>query len=232
MKRLFPSLVCLLLAFAALAPAARAADFKLAGVNMDRLFNDYYKTGQANDRLDKQREAYRQYIVEQQVEIKKLEDTYKQLRDDSMSVAYSPEAQKQKADEAATLDAQRKAKMADVQAFNKDKMKVLMEKFQQERADIVVEINKTVGTLSEQEGYQLVLDTSGLTSNQIPTVVYLKADLDITERVLAKLNAGHEQEVADRKAAAKKAEEAEKAHPTGNNAPTPNPIALPDHGKK
>ena len=43
----------------------------------------------------------------------------------------------------------------------------------------------------------MVLDTSGKTSNLIPTIIYSKGGNDLTDEVVAILNKGHEQEVAD-----------------------------------
>ena len=51
--------------------------------------------------------------------------------------------------------------------------------------------------VAKNKDFDIVLDTSGKTSNLIPTIVYSKGGNDLTDEVVVILNKGHEKEVAD-----------------------------------
>ena len=57
------------------------------------------------------------------------------------------------------------------------------------RQGIVDELMKTVGEFGKAEGYDLVLDRSGMTMNMIPLAVYSAPELDVTDQLIARLKA-------------------------------------------
>jgi len=51
----------------------------------------------------------------------------------------------------------------------------------------VDELLKEVAAFAEAEGFDLVLDRSGMTMNMVPLAVYSAPELDVTERLIERL---------------------------------------------
>ena len=94
-------------------------------------------------------------------------------------------------------------KKNEIKDFVRNKDKELGKRYLDLRAELVKEISAFVKVYAKEKGFDLVLDTSGLTRNFIPVVVYFPEESDVTEDVLAELNRGHEEEVAKAKEAMK-----------------------------
>lgn len=54
--------------------------------------------------------------------------------------------------------------------------------------ELLARIREEIALHAEVEGFELVLETSGTTSSQVPTLLYSRNAIDITEAVLARLN--------------------------------------------
>ena len=66
-----------------------AGDQKIAVIDMDRLFTEYYKTKISDANLKKQADIFRNYAEKLKDSMTKLQEEYKKLRDDSLNVALS-----------------------------------------------------------------------------------------------------------------------------------------------
>jgi Skp family chaperone for outer membrane proteins len=51
----------------------------------------------------------------------------------------------------------------------------------------VDELMGALKSFAEEEGYDLVFDTSGLTMNAVPLAVYADKSLDVTERIVERI---------------------------------------------
>jgi Skp family chaperone for outer membrane proteins len=58
------------------------------------------------------------------------------------------------------------------------------------RGDIVQDIMKVVDTKVKGEGYDLVLDSSGLGISQVKVVLYSAPSMDFSDSIITTLNAG------------------------------------------
>ncbi len=77
-----------------------------------------------------------------------------------------------------------------MEQFVKDRGKQLSELENKQREEIIKEITQEVKRRAALDGYTLVLDRSGRTTNNISAVVFYQNTLDITEAVLRELNRG------------------------------------------
>ncbi len=184
-------------------PIVRAQ--RIGYVDMDKLFQGYYKTLTSDSAFQKQKELYRQHAKDLVAEIEAIKQQRDQLQEDSLNIALSDEARNQKRRAAAEKDAVYQEKKKELKAFVQDKDKELGKKFLKLRADIVKELTEYIKGYAKEQKYDLILDTSGLSKNFIPVIVYYPADQDLTETLLTRLNRGHEDEVAKAKAEKKKA---------------------------
>ncbi|MCM8534683.1 MAG: OmpH family outer membrane protein [Lentisphaeraceae bacterium] len=186
---------------------------KIGTIDMDKTFLKYYKTINAEKRLKKQVRIMEDRAVEMDKRHKKIIGEYEKLVAESASVLLSEDARKQKKEDAESKGAEIRMIEKTMRSFNKDARGLLSKQHNQSRADILEEIKKVISMVSKNKGYDLVLDSSGKTSNLIPVIIYNKGSFDVTDEVLKVLNKGHEQEIADweKEKAAKKAEKAKAA---------------------
>ena len=111
------------------------------------------------------------------------------LREAAKNPLLSEEARMQKRSEA-------EDKLTELQEFElrarrtqETKLKQMREQVLKSRQAIVDELLETVNQFAKANEYDLVLDRSGLTMNAVPLVVFSNPDLDVTERMIAYLQA-------------------------------------------
>ncbi|MCM8527743.1 MAG: OmpH family outer membrane protein [Lentisphaeraceae bacterium] len=172
---------------------------KIATIDMDRTFLDYYKTIGAEKKLKKQVRIMEDRAAEMERRHKTIVAEYQKLLNESSSVLLSEEARAQKKEEAENKAGEIKTIERTMRSFNKDARGMLAKQHNDSRQDILEEIKKVIEMIAKNKTVDLVLDTSGKTSNLISGVVYNKGNNDITEEVLSILNKGHEKEVEEYK---------------------------------
>lgn len=180
----------LLLASFALLPALPAQEIKIAVVDMQEALNQFYKTeiqvNQINQLADEkrknldERQAAYQQMMSQMVE---LDGVYK---DTALAQAKREEALKK----LQALDEERMAKGKEISDAQRKAQTEVMTARQEMEENLVGEIRKTVESIVESQGYDLVFDKSFLPKAN-KAILYTSANVkDLTEEIIATLNAG------------------------------------------
>ncbi len=189
-------------------PAPAGAQTRFGFVNMDKVFQGFYKTINADARFQKQKQLYTQHAKELAEEITAIKRQRDALQEAALNIALSDEVRAQKRKAAADKDALYEEKKKELKQFVQSKDRELGKKYLDLRANLVKEITDFLAGYAKKNGYDILFDSSGQTRNFIPVAVYFRKDLDLTEKVLTAINRGHEDEIAaakKKKAAAKKA---------------------------
>lgn len=189
-------LACLL-AFCLAGFGAQAGDVKIAIVDMERIFQDYYKTKIQDANLKRQAEIFKDYSDKLSDSLQKMQDEFKSLRDSSQNIALTDVERESRRLAAQDKYRQVTAKEAEMRQYNREKQRQLRDDFEKMRTDIIEEIKRIVKERCALEGYSLVLDKSGMTLNNIPAIIYFNPAMDITEGVIKDLNRGHETELSN-----------------------------------
>jgi Skp family chaperone for outer membrane proteins len=174
--------------------AAQAAD-ETAYIDMSAAFQGYYRTQQSESQLKEQEDAYKaraQELAEEMEAVRKQRD---ELQEKALNVALSEEVRKQSRGAAQMADRMYQERQQELRNFYAEKQQELREKYLQMRDEIVKEILDTVRQFAAEQGYAVVLDVSGMTNNYLPVVIQYPKEKEITETILGKLNAGHEDEL-------------------------------------
>jgi Skp family chaperone for outer membrane proteins len=174
-----------------------AEDLKIAFVDMDKVFQGYYKTPAATEELNKHVNIVREYGINLSKERDALHDEYKVLRDESQNIAYNEEVKEQKQKEAKLKLMLLQEKENEIRRYSQDKEREIQEKQLKQRNKLAKEISDFIHEFANNENYDLVLDSSGLTMNGIPAFVYYKKEMDITDTILSLINKGHQGEPID-----------------------------------
>jgi len=167
---------------------ATAEPQKVATVNMTRLLNEFYKTKQAENEERVQTEDIKKRDAERQSSIEAIVEELRKLQNEFSDPSLSPEKKKSIAKIAndrntnlAGLRQERKEFLDRSRRALNQKMGGLMNEI---RMAVIEGVNTHAATLD----VDYVFDQSGLTTNQVPFLVYVRDRTDITEGVLAKLN--------------------------------------------
>lgn len=168
---------------------------KIGFINMEATFQGYYKTIQASGNIKQQENIYREYVLNMEKEREKLGEEFNRLRDESLNIALSEEVRNQKKQEAQTKYLLLQEKENEMENYNKSKQSELRKQYDKQRDRLVKEISDVVQVYAQNEGYDMILDSSGNTFNGIPAFIYYKPEFEVTEAILALINKGHEQEL-------------------------------------
>ena len=188
MKRIIGCFIVLLLIVNL---AAIAAEQKICVVDMDKVFNSYYKTKLEDAKIKKQTEVFKDYLKKQTDARGKIEASFVELRDASQNIGLSDVERENKRIEAQDKYRELQAKDVEIQQYNQQKRQFIVNEYERIRKELIKEITTVIQSRAKREGCTFVLDYSGNSMNNIPTVVYYDQATDITDAVLKEVNLGH-----------------------------------------
>ena len=176
-------------AICALATAGWAAELKIATVDLDKVFTAHPKTLAAEAELKKAETGVEAELEKLKAEGLALQEEVAKLREAAKNPLLNEDARLKKRDEA-------EEKLTQLQEFElrarrtqETKLKQMREQVLKSRQAIVDELTQAVVQFAQANEYDLVLDRSGLTMNAVPLVAYAAPELDVTERLIAYLQA-------------------------------------------
>ena len=168
--------------------AAQEAKIKIATVDMQELFQQYYRTNEAQKQINVERSRIQKDNNERLTRIRELENNLgnlkKQIEDpsvnDNKKQTLFKDWQMQQ-QEGIALERERKE-------FLQRRNQMLNEKMVQRMKGILDEIRKLVEEQAKTDDYDYVFDKSGLSTSQVPFLLYTKDATDITAGLLKDLN--------------------------------------------
>ncbi len=168
--------------------ATANAELKVATVDVQKLFADYYKTHEAQAEVDKAAQTVQETNNTRAETIKKMEadfnDMVKKLQDPMLNEKDKKDLEQKaqiKRQEVIALEQERRG-------FVERQLKSLQEQMKVRSTKIMGEITKVAEGFATKGNYDLILDKSAqaLRSNQV--FVYTKPSMDITPAVMKELN--------------------------------------------
>jgi len=169
---------------------AQAEDSKLniATVDMQELFKSYYRTAEAQEQINVERARIQKENNERMERIRELEENLQKLRKQVEDTTLSQSKRME-------LQEESKAKLQEGVALNRERQefiqrrdRALNEKMVQRMKSILEEIRKLVEERAKVGDYDYVFDKSGLSTTQVPFLLYTKDATDITAGLLETLN--------------------------------------------
>jgi Skp family chaperone for outer membrane proteins len=167
---------------------AQGSKPKVATVDMQQLFKEYFKTNEAQQQINVERSKIQKDNNEKLTSIRDIESSLtvlkKDLEDPTLSAQKRQETYKEhqtKFQEAVQLDKERREYLG-------RKNQALNDKMTQRMRGILEEIRKVVEERAKAEDYDYVFDKSGTSTSQVPFLLYTKEAADMTEALLKDLN--------------------------------------------
>ena len=193
MKRILAALALAL----TLSAGARAAELKIAVIDMQKTFQEYEKTKTIEIKLNQQMEVFKEYSGQLNQQYQNLRKQYESARDDSQNIAYSAAERENKRQKAQQLYESLKLKEQEMTSYTESRKTQIREMYTKLRDEVVNEIRKAVHNKAVIEGYTVVLDQSGGSMDDVGFVIYAQPGLDITDAIIQDLNRGYRKNAKD-----------------------------------
>jgi outer membrane protein len=185
MKKLI--LVAVLSAFA-LPAGAFAQGMKVGTIDMNRAFKEFNKTKDAEKKINDAKDAAKKEYDDRADSYKKALDEINKLNQQLEAPALSADAKTQKAKDRDEKIASIKNMEREINEFRQTREKQLQEQAVRMRDGIVKEITEVVMTKVKAANMDLVFDSSGVSLNGVPTIMFARPDMDFTNDVVTQLN--------------------------------------------
>ncbi|HEY2714325.1 MAG TPA: OmpH family outer membrane protein [Chthoniobacterales bacterium] len=185
MKKLF---LVALLTVCALPFGAFAQGMKVGTIDMNRAFKEYNKTKDAEKKINDAKDSAKKEYDDRADAYKKALDEINKLNQQLEAPALSADAKTQKAKDRDEKIASIKNMEREINDFRQTREKQLQEQAVRMRDGIVKEITAIVLDKVKNSNMDLVFDTSGVSLNGVPTVMYARPDMDFTNDIIAQLN--------------------------------------------
>jgi Skp family chaperone for outer membrane proteins len=204
------------------------AQEKTAYINMEKIFENYYKTVNANIAFEQQKQDFEERITMLRGELEALAKETHKFEEDSQNELLSM---------AVRDDARRKfqlrlerlrGKNDEFERFRQENMQKLQRIRGSKEEELVEELLAMVRKFAEVRGYSHIYEISGRTLNRVPVLLVYPKNQELTDVVINIANAGHEDELAEAKARYEALRN--RANPEGNVGDGNTPATM-DGGK-
>lgn len=170
--------------------ASAQAQLKVGTIDMKQVFDTYYKTKEAEGKINEARTQAKKELDERLDTFNKAQEEAKKLNEE----ANKPElTEKAKAEKSKSLNEKLQALgslQREIQEFQQSRERQLSEQSVRSRNALLEEINKVIEAKVKAGGYDLVLDKSGQSLNAVGVLIHSKESFDFTSDIVSELNKG------------------------------------------
>lgn len=167
---------------------AQIASMKIATVDMNKIFSSYYKTKEAETRVNEARAAAKKELDDRMDNYKKNLDAINKLNEELQKPELSKDAKESKSKARDEKINETKNLEREITEFRTTREKQLQEQAVRMRNGIVDEITKLVQEKVKSESYDIVIDRSGSSLNGVPLLIHAKDSIDFSEEIITALN--------------------------------------------
>lgn len=164
------------------------AQVKVGTVDMDKIFKSYYKTKDAESRINEARASAKKELEDRMDTYKKNLDAINKLNDELQNAALSKEKKDEKTKDRDDKIAEEKNLEREITEFRTTREKQLQEQAVRMRNGIVDEITKLIQDKVKEKNYDYVFDKSGTSLNGVPVVVISRDTDDFSDEIITALN--------------------------------------------
>ena len=166
------------------------AEMKVGTLDMNNVFTQYYRTKDAETKLNEARASAKKELDDRLETLKKSMDDINKISADIEKPELSKDAKEKAAKSRDEKVAEARNLDREIAEFRGTRERQLQEQFMRMRKDIVDDIMKVVTVKVKEAQYDLVLDKSGMSIGQIPVIVYSKETMDFSKDIIDTLNKG------------------------------------------
>lgn len=188
MRILLKKLIPLLVLFAG---TSAFAQFRIATIDLNRVFTNYWKTKQAQIAIDERKADIQKTDKDMLETFNKAKDDYQKMLDSVNDPAVSAEEKDRRKKAAEDKLRDLKEQDENIAQFERGSRTELEDQYNRTRFNIVSDIRTAVSAKAKNDGYTLVIDSQAQTINATPVILYCApGDNDITEAIIKQINVG------------------------------------------
>lgn len=166
----------------------------VAYINMETVFNEYYKTINENIRFEETRQNFMTGFEVLRNEFENTRKEYSQAVADAQNDLLSDAAKATARQKAQALEERLAQKNDEIVQYRQRSMAEMDSNQQAATLNIVAELQTLVEKYAADNGIDLVYEISGRTMNRVPVLLVYPKDKEITDAFVKVCNAGHEKE--------------------------------------
>ena len=170
------------------ATAAQAQSIKVGVVDMNKVFSGYYKTKDAENKINDAREVAKKELDDRMESHKQLLDEINQLNKDIDNAALSATAKTDRQKKREDKIQQVRSLEQEINEFKTSREKQLQEQAVRMRNQIVEEIMTIINAKVKSDNYDLVFDKSGQSLNGVQIVLHSNDKMEFSDDVITALN--------------------------------------------
>jgi outer membrane protein len=171
----------------AFAPSANA-QMKVGILDMNAVFTQYYRTKDAEAKLNESRAAAKKELDDRLETLKKAMEEINKINADLEKPELSKDAKEKAAKSRDEKVAEARNLDREIAEFRGTRERQLQEQFVRMRKDIIDDIMKIVNDKVKSAAYDIVLDKSGMSMGQVPVVLFSAPNLDFSKDIIDTLN--------------------------------------------
>ena len=172
------------------------AQVKVGTVDMNKVFSSYYKTKDAEQRINEARSTAKKELDDRMETYKKNLEAINKLNEEINKPELSKELKDSKSKARDEKIAETKNLEREITEFRSTREKQLQEQAVRMRNGIVDEITKLVQDKVKSDNYDLVFDKSGSSLNGVPMVLYSRDNMEFSGDIITALNKNKPKEAA------------------------------------
>ena len=176
-------------AFAASLSTLMAQQPVVLTVDVARAATEYYKVQEFAEEMKTTQEQGREKIGEMNEEGQALMQEYQELVEQAGSDILTTEAREEATEDAKAKAAEIQQKQAEIEQFVNNMQRSIEARNRTQMSLYTKDIKDVIDTIAEEKGATLVFDLSGASRNGMPTVIYSSSSYEITDDVIARINA-------------------------------------------
>lgn len=171
--------------------SAFSAEYRIATVDLGRVFTNYWKTKQAQTAIDEHRQDIEKTGKEMLANFNKSKEDYQKMLSSASDPAVSSEEQDKRKKAAEDKLNDLKEQDNALQQFDRGARTSLDEQLKRTRDNILSDIRIAVTAKAKADGYTMVIDTAAQSVNGTPVLLYsAPGDNDITDAIIKQINVG------------------------------------------
>lgn len=179
-----------LLAAAPVAMAQAPEKDRIVFVDMNKVFDEFYKTKLAEGQLKEQEGEYKAELKKMVDSFKELQEAFKLAREESEDRVLSEEARNSRRAEAEEKLVELREMEGKIRRFEETRRRQIADQMKRQRDKLVVEIRETLAGYARSQGFLAVFESSGDNLNGVPNILFYDPRNDITAPLIELLNTG------------------------------------------
>jgi outer membrane protein len=165
------------------------AQGKIATIDLQKVFDGYWKTKQISDNLQSQGKDYQTHREKLIQQYQAVNEEYRKLRESATEGAISNSEREKRAKEADTKLAEVRGVEKNINEYDATTRSQIAETQARMKKNIVRDIREKIAQIAKKDGLSMVIDTAAEARTETPIILYSDGSNDLTDKVLSLLNA-------------------------------------------